>query len=196
MIESPEEVLTPHLDPGEKLLWSGQPPSGIRFRAQDAFLIPFSLFWCGFVIFWEFMAARQASKAPGPIGMIFPLWGLPFVLVGLYLVFGRFLADSYGRARTAYGVTSDRIVIVAGLFSQQIKSLQLRTLSDVSLAQRRDGSGTITFGAGQPMNAFFPGRSWPGAGRYGPPSFDMIGDAKNVYEIIRAAQRTAGTSRQ
>ena len=190
MSQSPETTLTQNLDRGERLLWSGQPRSGIRLRGQDAYLIPFSIMWGGFAIFWEYMALTQASKAPGPVGVVFPLFGLPFVAVGLYLIFGRFFADARSRARTFYGVTSERIIIVSGLFSQQTKSLQLRTLTDVSLTQRSDGSGTITFGPTHIMNSFFPTGSWPGTGRYAPPSFDLIERAKEVYDIIRNAQRT------
>lgn len=190
MSQSPETTLTQNLDQGERLIWSGQPRSGIRLRGQDAYLIPFSIMWGGFAIFWEYMAFTQTSKAPGPIAVVFPLFGLPFVAVGLYLIFGRFFADARSRARTFYGVTSERIIIVSGLFSQQTKSLQLRTLTDVSLTQRSDGSGTITFGPTHIMNSFFPTGSWPGTGRYAPPSFDLIERAKEVYDIIRNAQRT------
>jgi hypothetical protein len=196
MIQSPESILVQHLDSGERLLWSGQPRSGIRLRPQDAYLIPFSLLWGGFAIFWEFMAVTQTSKTPGPVGTIFPLFGLPFVLVGLYLIFGRFFFDARSRERTFYGVTSERIVIISGVFSQQTKSLQLRTLTDVSLTQRADGSGSITFGPTFSMNAFFPAGAWPGMGRYASPSFDLIEHAKEVYDIIRKAQRErAGNGR-
>jgi hypothetical protein len=42
------------------------------------------------------------------------------------------------------------------------------------------------------FGAFFPaGGSWPGAGRYAPPGFDMIEQAKEVCDIIRNAQRAA-----
>ena len=190
MLHSPEGTLSQHLDPGERLLWSGQPRRGIRLRGQDVFLIPFSILWGGFAIFWEYMAVTHAPKASGPIGVAFPLFGLPFVAVGLYFIFGRFFVDAYSRARTFYGVTSERIIIVSGLFSQQTKSLQLRTLSDVSLTQRSDGSGTITFGPTHMMNSFFPAGAWPGAGRYAPPSFDLIERVKEVYDIVRKAQRT------
>src|SRR3954463_10734812 len=105
MFPSSESTLAQHLDSGERLLWSGQPRSGIRLRPQDAYLIPFSLVWGGFAIFWEFMAVTQSSKAPRPVGTVFPLFGLPFVLVGLYMIFGRFFFDARSRERTFYGVT-------------------------------------------------------------------------------------------
>jgi hypothetical protein len=183
MSQSSEGILSQHIDPGERLLWSGQPRRGIQFRAQDVFLIPFSILWCGFAIFWE--ASVIGSGAP----FFFMLWGVPFVCVGLFFVFGRFILDSRSRARIFYGVTSERIIIVNGLLSPQIKSLQIRTLTDVSLTQRSDSSGTITFGAVHYMNSMFPTGAWPGAGRYAPPSFDLIEDAKKVYDIIRNAQR-------
>lgn len=31
------------LSQGEQLLWAGRPAPGIRFRSEDAFLVPFSL---------------------------------------------------------------------------------------------------------------------------------------------------------
>jgi hypothetical protein len=183
MSQLSENTLTQHLDRGEHLLWSGNPRSGIRLRAQDAFLIPFSIMWCGFAIFWEASVIRTGAP------FFFMLWGIPFVCVGLFFVFGRFILDASSRARTSYGVTNERILIVSGLFSQQIKSLQLRTVTDVSLSQRSDGSGTITFGPTNYMKNFFPAGSWPGTGRCAPPSFDLIERAKEVYDIIRNAQR-------
>ncbi|MBW4623719.1 MAG: PH domain-containing protein [Cyanosarcina radialis HA8281-LM2] len=153
-------------------------------RPADIFIIPFSLIWCGFVIFWEVTVV--VSGAP----LFFILWGIPFVLVGLYFVFGRFIVDARTRERTFYGLTNERIIIVDGLFSPRIKSLNLRTLSDISLTERGDGSGTITFGPTHPMsNWVLPG--WPGAGLYASPSFDTIDRAKEIYNLIRQAQNTA-----
>lgn len=183
MLENPPSPVERELSSGEKLLWSGQPRAGLRLRGSDALMIPFSILWCGFAIFWESMAFSKGAP------FFFRLWGIPFVLVGLYIVFGRFFVDAMTRGKTFYGVTSERIIIITGLFSQATKSLNLRTLTDVSLTARGDGSGTITFGPVIPAWRWMPAGSWPGASRYSPPAFDMIERAKEVYETIRQAQR-------
>jgi hypothetical protein len=122
---------------------------------------------------------------------VFPLFGLPFVLIGLYIIFGRFIFDAYARSKTKYGVTSDRIIIISGMFSQQTKSLQLRTLSDVSLTEGNSGFGTITFGPSGPYGGMFQGASWPNSRGVVTPAFEMIEGAKEVYDLIRSAQKKA-----
>lgn len=128
-----------------------------------------------------------ATDAP----FFFKLWGIPFVLVGLYIIAGRFFVDAKQRSKTYYGVTNERVIIVSGLLSRKIKSLNLRTLTDVSLDEKSDGSGTITFGATNPMSRWSGGMSWPGWGQQFTPSFELIREAKKVYDIIRSAQRNA-----
>ena len=193
--QTPDDVVRSHLESGERLLWSGKPVQGLKLRSNDIFLIPFSLLWCGFAIFWEIMVVTvllvNGEGEPLPVGIqiIFPLFGLFFVIVGLYIVFGRFFVDVRQRARTFYGVTDDRIIIVSGLFSRKLKSLDLRTLSDLSMTQKGNGAGSITFGPTHPFAAFFGGAAWPGAGMYAPPSFDLIPNVAEVYNIIRDAQK-------
>lgn len=103
-------VLQFPLERGERQLWAGAPRQGVVLRAADVFMIPFSLFWAGFAVFWEVMAFRTG----GPF--FFRLFGLPFVAVGLYITVGRFLIDARRRARTSYVVTSNRVVIIGGTF--------------------------------------------------------------------------------
>ena len=107
-------------------------------------------------------------------------------------MFGRFFADARTRARTYYGVTSERIIIVSGMFSRQIKSLSLRTLTDVSLTERGDGSGTITFGPQFPYPFGRQGNigGWPGSSQYAAPAFDLVENVKEAYNAIRQAQQT------
>jgi hypothetical protein len=166
--------------PNERQLWSGSPRSGIVLRPADAFLIPFSILWAGFAFFWE--ATVLKTDAPG----FFALWGIPFVLVGLYVVIGRFFVDAWRRGRTMYQLTSDRVVITTG---QTIKSLSLRTLSDVTLTERSDGSGTITFGPSNFTSTMYAGMQWPGVVQV--PAFELIPDARRVYSLIRDAQKAS-----
>ena len=178
------DLIDDELVSGERLLWGGRPKRGIRLSGADLYAIPFSLLWCGFAVFWELTAFND--HAP----LFFMLWGLPFVMAGLYIVFGRFIVDARTRDHTYYGLTNERVIIITGLFSRQIKSLQLRTLCDISLTVRPDGSGTVAFGLQNPMATFLPA-GWPGAKRYSAPSFEMIERAKEVYEIVRKAQKAA-----
>jgi hypothetical protein len=180
-----KRVLDSQLASGEVLLWSGQPRQGLFLKSTDALAIPFSLMWGGFAIFWNF--GVWSSGAP----VFFRLWGIPFLVIGLYMIVGRFFVDARQRSKTFYGVTNERIIIVSGVFSTSIKSLSLRTLTDVSVIESRDLSGTITFGPAS-QATWWSGLPFQ-TGRNGPvyPVFDSITGAKRVYEIIENAQRAA-----
>ena len=188
MFEDTVSAIRSELRRDERLLWSGQPPRGVRLCAADAFLIPFSIMWGGFAIFWE------TSVISGGAPFFFMLWGIPFVLVGLYLMFGRFLVDAWQRSRTFYALTNDRIIIVSGIFSRNTRSLNVRTLSDVTLNKRGNGNGTISFGPVPPMYAWWGGAGWPGMGRYMAPSLEVEGNADEVYEKILAVQKMNNVS--
>jgi hypothetical protein len=144
-------------------------------------MVPFSVLWCGFAIFWE----RSVIHTDAP--PFFMLWGIPFVLAGLYITVGRFFVDARRRANTTYAVTSDRVIISSGIVTPSIKSLNLATLSDITLDERRDGTGTITFGPANPLMAMYGGMPWPGVPQT--PSFELISGARQVYGVIREAQQ-------
>lgn len=182
MYELPEDIRR-ELEAGEQVVWSGRPRQGLVLRGSDAVAIPFSLLWCGFAIFWELGVVT--SNAP----VFFILWGIPFVLVGLYMVIGRFFYDAHQRAHTFYAVTSERILIVSGMFSRRVKSLSLSTLTDVSLTESRSGEGEIAFGPQNGFPSFLGSSGWPGAQQQQSPRFELLANAKSVYEKIRAAQR-------
>jgi len=168
----------------EQLLWSGQPGRGLALRSGDVMMIPFSLIWGGFSIFWESIAIR--SNDP-----FMWLWGIPFVLYGLHLIVGRFFVDAWQRGRTTYGVTSERIIIISNFFNRKVKSLNLRALPEMTLDQKSDGSGAITFGAVEKVSRWDPNGFAGRRSRSVSPRFEMLEDAKKVYEIIREAQRRA-----
>jgi hypothetical protein len=148
---------------------------------MDVFLIPFSLFWAGFMFFAAFTTLRQVQNNPAQWSAL--LLQLPFVVVGLYLLFGRFFVDAMIRARTEYGLTNRRAIIVSGVFSRSVKSIDLRTAPEILLSERRNGSGTITFGA-TPFGGWMQRNPWGFGTSSATPSFEMIEDVRSVYRII------------
>jgi hypothetical protein len=40
------------------------------------------------------------------------LWGVPFVVIGQYMIWGRFLYDAWLKPRTYYGITNRRVLIL------------------------------------------------------------------------------------
>ena len=123
------QVIQSELESGERLLWAGQPIQGIKLRGSDVFMIPFSFLWGGFAIFWEYSVIQ--NDAP----FFFILFGIPFVLVGVYIMFGRFFIEAKQRSKTFYGLSNERVVIASGLLRKKVRSLNLRTLTDVSLSE-------------------------------------------------------------
>ena len=182
---APQNEIAQALDSGESLIWSGAPRKGLVLRSSDAYMIPFSLLWGGFAVFWEVGALRTN----GPNAVLMSIWGIPFVLAGLYLIVGRFFVDAGIRAKTFYGLTNHRAIIISGLFSRTINSLPLRALADISLQERSDRSGTILLARPQPYSSWSSGMRWPGGSQYSTPAFEMIPNAKTVHDQLLGAQR-------
>jgi len=184
MLVNQADKFRDELNPGEKIIWSGQPRQGLILRGSDIFMIPFSLLWGGFAFFWE--GTVITSGAP----FFFMLWGIPFVLVGLYMIFGRFFIDMAQRSKTYYALTNERAIIISGLLNQNVKTLKLQQIPEINITTRSNGSGTITFGASHPMAWAYSGSGFPNMGRYNiAPSFEMVDDVKMVYQQIKRLQR-------
>jgi len=187
------------LDRGERLLWSGQPKQGLLLQANDIFMIPFSLMWGGFAIFWEasvlgltgFAQQKHPVGSAGGAPLFMALWGIPFVVIGLYMIFGRFFFDAASRNKTWYGIPDRRLIILKSFFTRNVSSYDYATLTNLNLVERGDRSGDVLFGTPSPM-AGFTNSSWPGSRRYAVPGFYLLPDARNIFNQIREAQQRAG----
>ena len=177
-----QENLRGHLLPGERVIWSGAPARGLLFTSRDWLLIPFSLLWGGFAVFWEASVLRKGAP------WFFALWGVPFVLLGLFMIAGRFLADAWLRGRTLYALTDQRILVSRSTPFARFTAISLDLLPSAELTQLSAGRGTLRFGP--PMSAW---------GRNGfavwMPSLDpaaqfiAIDDAERVFAQIQQAIR-------
>jgi hypothetical protein len=85
------------LAPGEEILWQGRPRASIRWTGLLTPLTFMGVIFTGFSTFWIAMAAvmTAGSGAPFPFN-VFPLFGLPFLAVGLWMLGGRLLFDAWG----------------------------------------------------------------------------------------------------
>lgn len=121
----------------EKLVWSGRPPATIFLRREDALLIPFSIIWVAFWVFWEVSVIREGKS------VFLMLWCIPFIVIGLFLTVGRFLLDRRARRSTVYGLTTQRLIVIGGMLWRSVHSYSLHNLPRFSLTMHRDGTGTI-----------------------------------------------------
>ena len=171
------------LQPGENLLWTGRPEKVRLLGKEDAFLIPFSLFWCGFLA----VMILLTRNTPG--SQMFRIFMIPFGAAGLWLLVGRFIAKFVSAKKQRYALTNRRVILQTG---KSTKSLELLSLPDMSVLRRNDGSGDICFGG----NPYTRSYSIPGGTRrnatYHPNIDQMLGipDVDRVeYRIRQAADQ-------
>ena len=82
------------------------------FHSDDWSSIPFSLLWTGFWVFWEGHALGWTGTGRGESDLFIVLWGIPFLVVGNFIVWGRFFYDAWLKRRTYYAITNRRAFIL------------------------------------------------------------------------------------
>ncbi len=95
----------------EPILWSGRPPPG-GWRKSGCGPVLFAIPWTGFALFWTVAAFVMTADA-GPFHYFFPLFGLPFVLIGVSMLTAPLRARNKHR-RTLYAVTDRQALEVRG----------------------------------------------------------------------------------
>ena len=207
------ELIQSELTNNESLLWSGQPERSVIFHKEDILTIPFSLMWGGFAIAWEMAVLgfnfRGGGFNPHDTPWFFMAWGIPFVLIGQYLIWGRFVHAYWTKARTFYAVTSKRILICTmRRRGKSVSSMELANIGAVEKSLRSSGIGTLKFAYLQSaqigsFRLVFGSRRNANLSysltKDGAPAFVDILDAEMVYRIImeakekQSAEQTKGT---
>ena len=183
----------PDLFRDEKVAWAGQPDPRFHFTGGDIFLVPFSLLWGGFAIFWEagVLGLLGGDPAPG----FFLIWGIPFVLVGQYFIWGRFLYKAYKNRRTFYALTNQRVLILTTLRSRRLQTIFLNQLPTLNKTVQRDGMGTLEFGLSPAWAGAYANSGMElFAGRYGAmvPAFYDVPDVERVYQLVMRLKTDLG----
>ena len=136
------------LQSGESLYWTGTADPGraaLSALPAAVFGIPFA----GFALFWITQAYRATSHISHNSNnsfaggfSVFPLFGVPFLLIGLGIVLAPLWAYLKGSS-TVYAVTNQRVMIITGNGSRTVKSLTPADIVGVDYRERPDGSGDI-----------------------------------------------------
>jgi hypothetical protein len=144
-----QQTLMDELMPGESILWAGKPNASVIFCKIDIFLVPFTVLWLGFIVYWIIGAAGAS--------VTFSLFGLPFLLIGLFMVFGRFIIKTNRKRKTGYAVTNKRVIIILmnpnGIRRNMI-SADIKNIQNDSLSSNRHNNGSLIFG-NLPYPAYF-----------------------------------------
>jgi len=180
------QKIQPELMSGESIYWAGMPNPKVIFHSDDWAAIPFSLVWTGFFVFWEAQALGFWGKTSQPVGndIFMELWGIPFLLIGNYMVWGRFLVDAWAKRRTYYAVTNRRVLVLQEGWRRKTSTTFLEAIPQIE----REGTatGTLWFGTKYPILAA-KGRKTRDMSRFSigdVPVFADIGDVDSVHRLI------------
>lgn len=138
-----QQMVQDELRSGESLQWIGRPiPKRLAMKMMP--MILFAIPWTAFALFWTAGAAGFKFPLFNQPFDLFPLFGLPFILIGLGM-FCSPLWMVWKAKRTAYVLTNKRAILFDGGRSTTIRSFYLDKLDKLRRIQHADGSGDLIF---------------------------------------------------
>jgi hypothetical protein len=166
VMDRPPEMIAPELDAilrrelmtGERILWSGQPNPNKLYAAFGMWL--FAIPWTVFALFWEgmalFMLWGGTTKTPDWVtytfGFVFPLFGVPFVATGFYML--SMPITAIGKAkRTVFALTDRRMLRVTAGKSREAASVMLDQMGPFTVKAGSDGYGSLSIQTGTSIDS-------------------------------------------
>jgi hypothetical protein len=143
---SQRDQVNAELQSGEQITWLDQPIAA-RLARTSLPAVLFGIPWTIFAIFWVVTAFKGVSQShDSGLFQFFPLFGVPFILVGIGLLSSPYWAARSGR-RTVYVLTDRRAIVLRTVFfgGLNVRSFEAATLTDLQRKQNRDGSGDLIF---------------------------------------------------
>ena len=178
------QEIQPQLFSGETINWADRPNPHKIFQSDDWAIIPFSAIWLGLFVFWECQALGLLglAKTGRKEDTFSVIWGIPFLLFGNYMLWGRFLWDAWLKRRTSYAITNRRVLLVQ-------RGLSFRTCSvfpnELSIIEREGtGIGTLWLGPKYPVIAG-KGQKKRDISRFAIGDVPVLADIDNVDDVHR-----------
>jgi hypothetical protein len=144
------------------------------------------LIWGAFAILWEVQVAGFWSQhGSQEVPIAFVLWGIPFVLISQYLIWGRFVYATWKKKRTFYAVTNRRVMVVQNGWSRITASAYLDTLPALMKETSSGKSGSLRFATAESSwLSLFAWKIWDNMSIGANPEFLDLEDVHAVYNIV------------
>ena len=169
---------------GETIRWAARPNPTRIFHSDDWAVIPFSAVWLAFFVYWESQALGfgwfgNSNRNSDTLQIV---WGIPFLLLGNYMLWGRFFWDAWLKRRTYYAITNRRVLLVQ-------RSRRFKTWSvfpnELSIIEREGTNiGTLWLGPKYPVIAG-KGQNQRDISRFAIGGVPTLADVDNVDDVHR-----------
>ncbi len=167
------------LDRDEKIIWQGRPDGEFSVEGKSIVMIVFGIVFSIFAMFWMAMASQA--------GILFSLFGLPFVAAGIFLIANAVFGRTFRRRHSWYTLTNKRAFIATNfpVGGRRLKSYPITEENQLELVDgdfssvyfaketKRGQNGTIETSIG----------------------FERLADGRDVYSLIRGIQTGAQEER-
>ncbi|MHA7819629.1 MAG: hypothetical protein ACX930_08305 [Erythrobacter sp.] len=128
----------------ERLAWEGMKLARVEFENFGLYL--FALPWTAFAVFWTVMAVIGVSATEtdgaGSFKWAFPLFGTPFILIGLVMLSAPF-ASYFQRGRILFAITDQRVLRISLGRKLSVRSVPAVRIGQVERREHPDGTGSL-----------------------------------------------------
>ncbi|HEX9952239.1 MAG TPA: hypothetical protein VGB53_10750 [Rubricoccaceae bacterium] len=171
---------------GEAVEWAA-PPDARRAALSALGIWIFAIPWTAFSVFWTAMASLTVDDWTS-LAVAFPLFGTPFIAVGLAMLSAPWWAWRVAR-RTLYIVTDRRAILfeASGARAIGVRSFRPEALRDVRRTERPDGSGSLVFSQ-------TGGRDADGDRTLTPVGFANVRDVRAAEDAVRMLAEQAASA--
>lgn len=138
-----ELALTHEMRDGEEVAWQGMKLARIEPKGFAIWL--FAIPWTAFSLFWTAMASLATvatDDSVGILGWAFPLFGTPFILIGLGMLAMPFV-PYFQRGRILFAVTNQRVLQLEMGRDLTVKSIPASRIGDIVRRESGDGTGSV-----------------------------------------------------
>ena len=184
MIDLPanlQQKLRDELKANEKAIWTGQPDPNVIMK-QGFKLYFFFIPWTLFALFWIYgasgfkMPSFNFENGFDAFGTLFPLFGLPFVMIGFWGLSSPVWAKRRAK-NTVYAITNQRLLLLMFGKNSKIESYYAKDVKQLERNEKLDGSGDLLF-------ATKGYRVSDGDPRTNKDGFYAVQDVKNVERLV------------